>query len=87
MSPEEKELLNRTAELVEENNDILRGMQRSMRFSRVMSIIYWLFIIGTAFGAYYFIQPYLEQLLGVYGGAKSSLGNLGSILENLKQIQ
>lgn len=69
MSPEEKELLKRSVELGEENNNILRSLQRSMRLARIMSILYWVFIIGSAVGAFYLIQPYIEDLMSVYGGA------------------
>ena len=79
MSPEEKELFKRSIALSEENNQILRSIQRSMRLARIMSILYWVFIIGSAVGAYYLIQPYLNQLMGVYSGA-------GDILNNLKQF-
>lgn len=68
MTPEEKELLNRVVALSEQNNDILRSIQRSMRFSRFMSIVYWIFIIGSAVGAYYIIQPYIDALKDGYGG-------------------
>mgnify|MGYP001563722378 CR=1 FL=1 len=74
MSPEEKELLKRSIALAEENNDILRSMQRSMRISRFMSILYWVFIIGSAIGAYYLIQPYIESLTGLYGSASDLIG-------------
>ncbi len=74
MTPEERELFERSIALAEENNDILRSIQRSMRLARIMSIIYWVFIIGSAVGAYYLIQPYIEQLMGIYGGAKSGIG-------------
>ena len=79
MSPEEKELFKRSIVLSEENNQILRSIQRSMRLARFMSFLYWIFIIGSAVGAYYIIQPYLNQLIGVYSGA-------GDILNNLKQF-
>ena len=79
MSPEEKELFKRSIALSEENNQILRSIQRSMRLARFMSLVYWIFIIGSAVGAYYLIQPYLNQLIGVYSGA-------GDILNNLKQF-
>ena len=69
MSPEERELLNRTVALTEENNKMLHSVLRSMRIARIMSLIYWVFIIGSAIGAYYIIQPYLGQLISVYGGA------------------
>ena len=81
MSPEERELFKRSIALAEENNDILRAMQRSQRLAHLMSIVYWIFIIGTAIGAYYFIQPYLQQIIDVYGGAKSGLNGF---LDNYK---
>ncbi len=79
MSPEERELFKRSIALAEQNNDILRSIQRSMRIQRFMSMIYWIFIIGSAVGAYYLIQPYLEQLIGVYTSA-------GDVLENFKNF-
>ncbi|OHA93174.1 MAG: hypothetical protein A3H52_03140 [Candidatus Zambryskibacteria bacterium RIFCSPLOWO2_02_FULL_39_26] len=75
MSPEEKELLKRSVALAEENNDMLRRMQRSLRISRFISILYWVFIIGSAVGAYYLIQPYLESLAGVYGSASDIINS------------
>jgi len=83
MSPEERELFKRSIALAEENNDILRSIQRSMRLARFMSIVYWIFIIGSAVGAYYIIQPYLEQLMSIYGDAKSSLSGVGGLLDGL----
>ena len=73
MDPESKELLEQTLKLEEENNEILRALRRSMRTARIMSLIYWVFIIGSAIGAYYFIQPYVDQLTNFYGGASDVL--------------
>jgi len=81
MNPEEKVLLERTLKLSEENNQILRAIQRSMRLARIMSIVYWVFIIGSAIGAYYLIQPYLEQLMGIYSGTKDSIGGFSNIFK------
>ena len=76
MDPESKKLLQDTFALAQENNKILHSMRRSMRVARAMSIIYWLFIIGSAIGAYYLVQPYLEQVMDLYGGASDTLNNL-----------
>ncbi len=85
MSPEEKELFQRSITLAEENNQILRKIQRSMRLARVMSILYWVFIIGSAVGAYYLIQPYIEAVTGAVGGANTSFSdNIKSILNDFK---
>ncbi len=81
MTPEEKELLKRSIALAEENNQILKSLQRYIRFSRFMTIVYWVFIIGSAIGAYYLIQPYIDAITGAYGGASS---NISDILNSIK---
>ena len=75
MSPEERELLEKSVNLAEENNEILRAMRRSMRIARIMSFMYWIFIIGSAVGVYYLIQPYIDQLKSLYGGASDVINN------------
>ncbi len=85
MQPDEKALLRRTVELEEENNTMLRSIQRSMRLARFMSIIYWVFIIGSAIGAYYLIQPYIDGITGAYTGTKDTVNsNFYSVLESFK---
>ena len=76
MEQEENDLLKRGVELAEENNVMLRSIKRSMRIASAMRAIYWIFIIGSAIGAYYLVQPYINQLLDVYGGAKSTYENI-----------
>jgi hypothetical protein len=83
MTPEEKELLKRSIALGEENNSILRAIQRSMRMQRFMSFLYWIFIIGSAVGAFYLVQPYFNSLISVYNSASS---NLGGALGNIKNL-
>ena len=73
MDPESKKLLEESLALAKDNNSMLHSMRRSMRMQRAMTAIYWLFIIGSAVGAYYFIQPYLDQVIGLYGGASDVL--------------
>lgn len=73
MDPESKELLQETLKLTQENNQMLHSMRRSMQLSRVMSYIYWVFIIGSALGLYYYIEPYLTQVLEVYSGATDTI--------------
>ena len=78
MSPEEKELLNRSVALAEENNKILNSMKRSMRWASIARALYWIFIIGSAVGAFYLLQPYIDQIKDVYG-------NASDVLKNFKQ--
>lgn len=90
MTPEEKSLLERTAALADENNRILRSMQRTQRVTTVMHVLYWVVIIGFSVGAFYFFQPYLTFLTGL--ASPTSSGQQGSstldtLMNSLKQAQ
>lgn len=61
-----------------------------MLWASIFRFLYWVIIIGIAVGAYYYIQPYIASLLGVYQGTFSGLqkvGNIGNSLPDLKNIQ
>ncbi len=62
MTPEERDLLFKTHELAEENNKMLRSLRNAQRWDRVIKYGYWVVIIALTFGAYYFIQPFMESL-------------------------
>lgn len=66
MTPEEKSLLERTYKMAEENNKILRSIRRSTRWSIFMKVFYWVIIIGGAYGAYHFLQPYVNTITDLY---------------------
>ncbi|MEK7539563.1 MAG: hypothetical protein AAB595_02925 [Patescibacteria group bacterium] len=85
MSPEERELLNRSVSLAEDNNKMLRYIKSSMRWSSIARAIYWIFIVGSAVGAFYLIQPYTDQIMKVYNEVKSNLYNLDTILQGVKK--
>ncbi len=85
MTPEDRELLHRSVALSEENNDILRSIQRHMRLSRFFSLLYWIIIIGTAAGAFYFLKPYGQAILHAYGGAKTNLDNFNTFVNSFKK--
>ena len=93
MTPEEHAKLERALALAEENNKILLGLRRSGRIAIGMRVLYWGVIIALSFGAFYFIQPYMNFLTGLAGGSGSqSSGQTGtstdsSLLDALKQAQ
>jgi hypothetical protein len=72
---ESKEIL----ELTRENNKMLHSMIRSARVSRLFRMIYWAFIIGSFIGTYYYFQPYLDQLMELYGQVSSTLKSGGVV--------
>ena len=85
MSPEEHELLKRSIALSEENNDILRGIRRTMSFNRFMTAIYWLILIGISVGAWYFVQPYVGKVMGLYQSAESQLNSMTNTINSVKK--
>ena len=62
MTPEERELLNQSIKLAQENNRLLRSIRRSTKIASVLRILYWVIILGTVFGTYFFLQPYFETI-------------------------
>ena len=77
MNSEEKELLERTLKISEENNKILKSMRRVGRLGVAFKIFYWLVIIGFGFGAYYFIEPYVKQFNTAYLQFNNTVKNFG----------
>ena len=75
MTPEERELLEKSVALSEENNKILHSMRRTMHISTIMTFVYWVVIIGSAVGAFYLFQPYLDQFKGLYDSASQAVKN------------
>jgi TRAP-type C4-dicarboxylate transport system permease small subunit len=75
MDPELKKMLEETLTLTQENNKILQDVKRSMLWARIMNIIYWVLIIGISIGAFYFLQPYIDQIVKTYGGFSDAFKN------------
>jgi hypothetical protein len=80
MTPEERSLLERTYKIVEENNAILRGIRRANRWGIAVKVFYWVVIIGVTFGAFYFLQPYIESVLGLVDQAQESIRTINGAL-------
>jgi len=71
MDSESKQLLEETLAMAKENNSMLHSLRRSMRIARFMSLLYWVFIIGSAVGAYYLIEPYIDQIKSIYSSTSN----------------
>lgn len=70
---EEKKLM----EMVRENNDMLRAMRRAQKRAWWMSFFKYVFFIAIALGAYYLVQPFVENLNHAYD----------SVLESVQSVQ
>ncbi len=56
-----KSVLANTLSLTEENNRILKKLHRAHQIAVFMKVFYWVLIIGIAVGAFYFLQPFIDQ--------------------------
>lgn len=86
MEPEEKRLLEETAELTRDNHKILKKLRRAQIIGRTIRILYWVIIIGITFGAYYFIQPYIDQFVNVYSGLRSGVESVQNVSDKLPDL-
>lgn len=68
MDMETQELLRRTLALTEENNKILRSMQRQARLARGYYILKWIIILAVLCAGFYYAQPYIEDVVRLYNG-------------------
>jgi hypothetical protein len=75
MTPEEHRMLEETRALAEENSNILKSIQRMHRTSLALKLVYWVVIIGTTIGAFYFIQPYIDALKSAASENAQETGN------------
>jgi len=83
MTPEERDLLLKSIEIAEENNKMLRGIRRSARFSAFLRFLYWVIILGSAFGFYYYTKPFIKPIMDGYVGMKENIETLKNTTDNL----
>ena len=80
MTPEEKEMLEKTYVLSQENNEMLKKIKGSQKMSNIMRWVYWIVIIVLSVASFWLIQPYINSLLSATGDTSS----LSQILNQYK---
>ncbi len=68
----DKEFFDRLMQLTEENNRMLRRIRRAAFWTGISRIIYWIILIGISVGAFYYIQPYIQQFWDTYKALEST---------------
>ena len=66
MDPESKKLLEDTLAIAKENNRMLLKIRSVQRWASFMSWVKIIVIVGITLGAFYFIEPYLNKIIGMY---------------------
>jgi len=81
MADEEiRQLLKKNIEVSEESLEILKKMNRARMIGNTLVFLKWAVIIGLSYGAYYFIEPYLNAITG-------GLNTINSGTEQVKDLQ
>lgn len=66
MEQEERSLLEENLRISRENNRLLIKVRSSQRWASITRVLYWVVLIGISFGAFYFLQPYIEKVMKIY---------------------
>lgn len=79
MDEADRKLLLESLELSQENNKMLRAMRRSQKIASFMRLVYWVIIIGASIGAFYVLQPYVDQAQKVIKDSSDTINNIKNV--------
>ncbi len=77
-----KDLLKKNIEVSEESLSILKKMHRAAVTARVFWVLKWLIIIGASIGAYYYLEPYLQNFIKTLNSINTGLGEIKQTTDN-----
>jgi len=75
-SEEIKRLLRKNLAISEECLGIVKKMHRAQVTGRLLKVLKWLIIVALALGAYYYIQPYMDNFWQTMSEVQKGLSNL-----------
>jgi hypothetical protein len=78
MDPESKKLLEETLVLARENNSILHKVRSVQKWSTYWQTLKILLIVGIAFGAFYFMEPYVNKMIELYNSISGTTQKVDS---------
>jgi hypothetical protein len=77
------ETLEKLYQLTQENNVMLKKLQKYQKINTVIKVIYWVIILLSVFGAYFALQPFIASL---FGGYTTAFDNLSNQTQNFPEI-
>jgi hypothetical protein len=94
MDPNVDARLKSIEEKLNKTYDLISKVRRVQRNAQLFKLFYWILIILAALGTFYYIQPYLNQMLETYTGIKNSqeqfqnsITDFGSINDIINQFK
>jgi len=86
MNPDIETQIAEIKEMVKENNKILKKIQTGNRWVIIMGFAKWIVYIAILVGTYAVLQPYLNQMIGLYSGIQESADTLSDIKSQTQGI-
>jgi hypothetical protein len=89
MEAEEKKLLQETFELVQENNEMLVKIRNVQKREAAWFVFKLTITIGIILGTFYWLEPYINKILDIYGrifDVQGELNNPTTIRDLLKSL-
>jgi len=87
MDPEIKTILQENLRISHENNEMLINLVKAQRQQKIYRIVYWVIIIVVTIASFYFVEPYLGNIINLYSGGAGDTSNVSDILKNLSSNQ
>lgn len=75
---DQEKQLQEILELSRENNHLLKGVHSRARWGMFFWILRWAIVVGILFGAYYYVEPYVEKATDTYQKTTETIKHLQS---------
>ncbi|MFZ2151615.1 MAG: hypothetical protein WAV09_00725 [Minisyncoccia bacterium] len=80
---DQEKQLQEILELSRENNHLLKGVHRRARWGMFFWILRWAIVIGILFGAYYYVEPFIQSASDTYHRTTDSIRRLQTTGDNI----
>lgn len=65
---------------LDEQDRMITSLHKAMVIGRAIKAIYWLVVIGVTIGAFYFVQPIVDDFVSMYKDVNGNVDQLNSFL-------
>lgn len=86
MDESTKKLLDQTYRLAEENNKYLKKIDRRQRLNFYWRLFIMILAVVSALGIYYYVQPYIDQVITIYNQVEKNVAQFGTVPEQIKSF-
>ena len=81
-----QEKLDDMYKLVQENHEVLHDLLRRERLATFGRVLYWIIVLGTLFGAYYYVKPIVQVFMPQYESFNTAIQKINDASYNLPEV-